>query len=109
MKETEAGTLGSLAIIAVDQGRVNDALALVKENVLAARDLGSAHGIAQSLCRAADVCARLLGNADAAAQLLSCFEGLREQIGVSEAWVSRMNERTLAAINPSSGHRSSPR
>ena len=40
----------------------------------------------------------LVGKADTAARLLSCFEALREQIGVSEAWVARMNEQTLSAI-----------
>jgi len=40
----------------------------------------------------------LLGKADAAARLLSCFEAQRERIGVSEAWVARMNEQTLSTI-----------
>ncbi len=97
-KETEAGTLGSLAMIALEQGRVEDALALGKQNLLACRDLGSLQGIAQSLCRSAGTFAVLPGKADTAARLLSCFEALREQIGVSEAWVARMNEQTVSAI-----------
>jgi predicted ATPase/class 3 adenylate cyclase len=96
-KETEAGTFGSLAMIAAEQGRVEDALGLGKQNLLACRELGSLHGIAQSLSRSAAL-AVLLGKADTAAQLLSCFEAQREQIGVSEAWVMRMNEQTLSAI-----------
>jgi predicted ATPase/class 3 adenylate cyclase len=97
-KETEAGTLGSLAMIAFEQGRVEDALALGKQNLLACRDLGSLQGIAQSLCRSAGTLAALPGKAATAARLLSCFEALREQIGVSEAWVTRMNDQTLNAI-----------
>jgi hypothetical protein len=97
-KETEAGTLGSLAMIAFEQGRVDDALALGKQNLLACLDFGSLQGIAQSLCRSAGTFAVLPGKADTAARLLSCFEALREQIGVSEAWVARMNEETLSAI-----------
>ncbi|MDP9491126.1 MAG: hypothetical protein M3P42_02825, partial [Actinomycetota bacterium] len=97
-KETEAATLGSLAMIAFEQGRVEDALALGKQNLLASRDLGSLQGIAQSLCRTAGTFAVLAGKADTAARLLSCFEAQREQIGVSEAWVARMNEETLSAI-----------
>ncbi len=98
-KGTEAGTLGSLAIIAVDQGRVEDAFALVKENLLVAwREIGSLQDVAQGLCRAAEVLAVFGGKADTSARLLSCFEGLREQIGVSEAWVGRMNERTTTSI-----------
>jgi predicted ATPase/class 3 adenylate cyclase len=97
-KETEAGTLGSLAMIAFEQGRLEDALALGKQNLLACRDLGSLQGIAQSLCRTAGTFAVLPGKADTAVRLLSCFEAQREQIGVSEAWVARMNEQTLSAI-----------
>jgi predicted ATPase/class 3 adenylate cyclase len=97
-KETEADTFGSLAMIAFEQGRVEDALALGKQNLLACRDLGSLHGIAQSLCRSASTFAVLAGKADTAARLLSCFEALREQVGVSEAWVARMNEQTLSVI-----------
>jgi len=96
--ETVVGTLGSLAMIAAEEGRAADAVSLARENLMAAIGLGSAHSTAQSLCRAADVCVRFLGRPAAAAQLLGCFEGLREQIGVSEAWVARMNERTLDAI-----------
>jgi predicted ATPase/class 3 adenylate cyclase len=96
-KETEAGTLGSLAMIAFEQGRVEDALVLGKQNLLACRDLGSLQGIAQSLCRNAGTFSVLLGKADTAARLLSCFEALREQIG-ADAWVARMNEQTLSAI-----------
>ena len=97
-KETEAGTLGSLAMIAFEQGRVEDALALGKQNLLACRDLGSLQGIAQSLCRSAGTLAVLPGKADTAARLLSCFEAQRDRIGVSEAWIARMNEETLSAI-----------
>jgi hypothetical protein len=85
-------------MIATEQGRVEDALELGKQNLLAWRDLGSLQGIAQSLCGRASALAVLLGKADAAARLLSCFEAQRERIGVSEAWVVRMNEETLAAI-----------
>ncbi|HEY8646695.1 MAG TPA: adenylate/guanylate cyclase domain-containing protein [Gaiellaceae bacterium] len=98
-KETEAATLGSLAMIAFEQGRIEDALALGKQNLLACRELGSLQGIAQSLCRCANTFAALPGKADTGARLLSCFDALREQIGVSESWVARMNEETLATIH----------
>jgi hypothetical protein len=85
-------------MIAFEQGRIEDALELGKQNLLAFRDLGSLHGLAQGLCRTAGSVAVLPGKADTATRLLSCFEAHREQIGVSEAWVARMNEQTLAAI-----------
>jgi predicted ATPase/class 3 adenylate cyclase len=97
-EETAAQTLGSLAMIAFEQGRLEDALTLGKQNLLAARELGSLHDIAQSLCRSASSFAAQPERAATAARLLSCFEALREQIGVSEAWVTRMNEETLSAI-----------
>ena len=86
-------------MIAFEQGQVDDALALGKQNLLACLDFGSLQGIAQSLCRSAGTFAVLAGKADTAARLLSCFEALRDQIGVSEAWVARMNEETLSAIH----------
>lgn len=97
-KETEARTLGSLAMIAFEQSRLEDALALGKQNLLASRELGSLQGIAQSLCRSASTFAVLPGKESTAARLLSCFEAHRDRIGVSEAWVARMNEETLSAI-----------
>jgi hypothetical protein len=48
--------------------------------------------------RSAGAFAVLVGKVDTAARLLSFFEALREQIGVSEAWVGRMKEQTLSAI-----------
>jgi len=98
LKDYEAGTLGALSVIAADQARVDDAVLLLRESVSAARELGSLQDIAQSLCRAADLLVRFRQKADVAAQLLSCFEGLRERIGVSLTWVARRNEQTLAEI-----------
>jgi predicted ATPase/class 3 adenylate cyclase len=97
-KEMEAGTLGSLSMIALEQGRDDDAHALAKESLVLWREVGSHQGIAQALCHAAADLAPLRGKTETAARLLSWFEAQREQIGVSEAWVARMNERTLAAI-----------
>ncbi len=98
LKDIEAATLGSLAMIAAGQGRVEDAVDLVRQNILASRDLGSLQDKAQSLCRSAHVLAVLLKRAENASRFLACFEALREQIGVSEGWVVRLNEETLAAI-----------
>jgi predicted ATPase/class 3 adenylate cyclase len=99
--DMEAATLGSLAMIAFDQGRIDDAIALGKLNLLACRDLGSLHGIAQALCRSANTIAVLSGKADLAAQLLACFDAQREKIGISEAWVTRMNTQTLSTVRAS--------
>jgi predicted ATPase/class 3 adenylate cyclase len=97
-KETEAGTLGSLAMIAFEQSRLEDALELGKQNLLASRELGSLQAISQALCRSASTFAVIPGKAGLAARLLSGFEALRDRIGVSEAWVTRVNDETLSAI-----------
>jgi ATP/maltotriose-dependent transcriptional regulator MalT len=98
-KDIEITTLGTLGMIAFEQGRIEDALTLGRQNLLASRDLGSLQAIAQSLCRSAVYFAALPGKADTAARLLSCFDALREQIGVSDAAFARMNEQTLSAIH----------
>jgi tetratricopeptide (TPR) repeat protein len=97
LKEMEAGTLGSLAMIAFEEGRTDHALSLGNESLLAWRDVGSPQGVAQALCHTAQL-APLLGKFDAAARLLAWFEAQREQLGVSEAWVTRMNDQTLGTI-----------
>jgi predicted ATPase/class 3 adenylate cyclase len=98
LKEMEAATLGSLSMIALEQGRKGDAHALRNESLLVWQEVGSPQGIAQAICHAAAELAILQGDAASAARLLGWFDAQRDQLGVSEAWVARMNERTLAAI-----------
>jgi hypothetical protein len=93
----QADLLGSLANIAVSQGRVEDALSMLKENHPIYRDLGDLVGSAVNLCRFARALA-FAGRAATAARLLSCFEALRNEIGGSEVWVTRDNEETLTMI-----------
>jgi hypothetical protein len=93
---------------AIDRIRNPPVLAIVPGLLLATGDDGFRCGgaflsrtlppLPLGLCRSAGTFAVLVGKADTAARLLSCFEALREQIGVSEAWVARMNEQTLSAI-----------
>ena len=101
--ESVAGTLGSLSMIAAEQGRVPESIALARENVVAARELGSIHPLAQSLCRAANLLTLSLGKPAAAAAILGFFDTLQEQIGVSEAWVQRMNDETMTSIRSQLG------
>ena len=63
------------------------------------RELGSLQAIAPSLCRNASAFAQTAGKAGVASQLLSDFEAQREQIGVSEPRIAKVNEETLAAIH----------
>jgi hypothetical protein len=95
--EREAGTLGSLAMIAFDQARHNDADVLARQSLIAAQEVGSLGLIAQSVCRVAQNLA-FRGDSVTAARLLGWFEAQNDQIGVGEPWVARMNERTIAVI-----------
>jgi predicted ATPase len=96
-KPMQADLLGSLANLAVDQDRVADALSMLNENHHIYSELGDLPGVAVNLCRFAKALASG-GSAGTAARLLSCSDVLFEEIGGSEAWVGRMNEKTLAAI-----------
>jgi predicted ATPase/class 3 adenylate cyclase len=95
----EARSLGSLGAIAGDrEGRVQDALSMLKEAYRIDRDHGDRLEIALDLCRFAAALA-VAGRAGTATRLLSRSEGLREEIGVTfRAWGAEMNDRTLASI-----------
>jgi hypothetical protein len=89
--------LGSLAWLAVGEGRVQDSLPLYEESLRIKRDLGNVIEIAMGLCGVARAITAL-GRVGTAVRLISYFEVLREEIGGSEPWITRMNEQTLATI-----------
>lgn len=93
----ESALLGSLSWVAMKEGRVQDAPALIREELRIKRDLGERIETAVGLCHAALTLAAA-GRAETAAQLISCFDALSEEIGGSHAWVRRMNDETLAII-----------
>jgi hypothetical protein len=94
----ETSTFGALAMIAVDQGRVDDALSMLKESHRIHRDLGDPIGIVRDLSRVARVLAAV-GRAETAARLLSGSMALYEELGASlRPWLAEMNEETLATI-----------
>jgi hypothetical protein len=72
-------------------------LPLLKESLSIKRDLGDRIEIATGLSSAARAMTRV-GRVTPATHVIACFEALREEIGGSEAWVTRMNEETLPAI-----------
>ena len=93
----ESVLLGSLSWVAVKEGRVEDTPALLTESLRIKRDLGADIETAVGLCHAARTLAAA-GQAEAATQLISCFETLSKEIGGSHAWVRRMNVETLPII-----------
>ena len=93
----EASTLGTLAIIALDEGRVEDADSMLKSSLRIHARLRDVLDAAVDLCRFASVLARQ-GRAATAARLLASFESLGDEVGIRRSGVAEMNETTLAAI-----------
>ena len=95
--DSEADTLGALAGIALDEGRVEEAISLRKESLCTRRDPGGSLDTGVDLCGAARTLT-FVGRGETAARLLACYEALCEEIGTKVPWVARMNEETLAII-----------
>jgi len=94
----KATSLGALAEYAIYEGRVEDALPMLKESTRIYRDLGERREVAVNLCRFARAAA-VEGRAGMAAQLFSSAEALGKEMGISWSyWVVEMNEGTLASI-----------
>jgi predicted ATPase len=94
----EASTLSALAMIAVDEGRVHDAISMLREGHRIDRDLEDPIGIARGLCRVARVLASV-ERAETAVRLLSSSEALHKELGARiRPWLAQMNEETLTAV-----------
>ncbi|MFN2589308.1 MAG: adenylate/guanylate cyclase domain-containing protein [Actinomycetota bacterium] len=93
----EASAVGALAMIAADDGRVDDALSMLERS----HRLHVAHGdlvqVGLNLCRFASVLAGA-GRARIAAMILGLSQGMREEIGAHVPWVESMNDETMASI-----------
>ncbi|MBA3475169.1 MAG: hypothetical protein H0T10_00255, partial [Actinobacteria bacterium] len=95
----EARALGVLAGFAVNEGRTQDALSMLKEVYRIDRAVGDVREIADDLCRFGQALAAA-GRAGTAARLLSSSEGLRQQIGAgAPSYIAEMNAKTLATIH----------
>jgi predicted ATPase len=88
--------LFQLATLAFDDGRVEDALGMLKESLRINRDHNRPGGIVENLCIFATFLAE--GRAETATRLLSRAEVLRAEIGGVSSWVTEMNEKTLSTI-----------
>jgi hypothetical protein len=70
---------------------------MLRQSLVIWRDAGDRTGLMEVLFSFADALAAD-GRAATAATLLSRGEALKEEIGGTERWVARMNERTLANV-----------
>ena len=92
-----AAQLEQLSLFARDDGRIDDALGMLREALSVKRDLDMPDLIVESLCRFAAILAAG-ERAGSAAVLLGTTQALREEIGGGFAWVTAMNDETLARL-----------
>jgi predicted ATPase/Tfp pilus assembly protein PilF len=93
----EASTLGALATIAFDEGRVIDANLMLRESLRLHRELGDRLDTAVDLARAARTLA-MAGRAEEAARLHGAVQAIRDQLGIRGQTVGAMGSDTLAAL-----------
>ncbi|HEX9599772.1 MAG TPA: adenylate/guanylate cyclase domain-containing protein [Gaiellaceae bacterium] len=97
-KRIEAITLGALAMHAVQDGRIEEAVSMMNESHRLHRELGDPIQTALDVCRFAALLAAK-GTAVTAAQVLSCSDALCEEIGYGlRSWDPEFVDETLTAI-----------
>jgi predicted ATPase/class 3 adenylate cyclase len=97
-RRVEAGSLAQLAIFARDEGRLEDAIAMLRDAIRIEHGFGAVLDVAIDLGRLASVLA-LAGGPGAAAVLLSSSEALTQKVGAGVPWwAGRRNEQTLTII-----------
>jgi predicted ATPase/class 3 adenylate cyclase len=97
-RRIEARSLGALAGAAADEGRFDDAHALLSESCRIDLELGNLPFLRVDLVRFALASARR-GRPGVAAQLLSRATALRDEMGYSlESWMTLETEEALAAV-----------
>ena len=99
----EARALGVLAGFAVNEGRTQDALSMLKEVYRIDRAVGEVREIADDLCRFGETLAAT-GRAGTAVRLLSSSEALRREIGArAPSYIVEMNAKTRTTIHAQLG------
>jgi non-specific serine/threonine protein kinase len=93
----ESVVLGSLASLAIEDGRVEDSRVLIRHCLLIQIDLDDRVELAVGLSHAAETLAAL-GRAELAVQLVSAFYTLSEELGGAYPWTNRMNDRTIKQL-----------
>ena len=93
-----ANTLGSLAGIAVDQRRIQDAVSFLREGDAILKDVRDLRGMLENLSRMAGLLA-FAERPALAAQILGSLEVLSEEAGGASGWARKLNEETLTTIH----------
>jgi len=90
-----ARSLGQLAAYAHAEGRIEDAISMLKESLRILHDLGDRLGIADDFGRLARTLA-VAGRAEVAIRLVPCSEALYVETGRrAGSWTATRNEATL--------------
>jgi predicted ATPase/class 3 adenylate cyclase len=98
-ESNEMHSLGQLAMIAVDEGRIDEALSMATESLRINRDFANVLQTAVYLCRSAKALA-FAGKARTATRLLSWSEAQYKERGASpRRFLEQLNEGTLTAIH----------
>ncbi|MEO7981033.1 MAG: adenylate/guanylate cyclase domain-containing protein [Sporichthyaceae bacterium] len=92
----QASVLGSLASIAITQGRLGEAVAMLREHQDLVESFGDRTGVVVNLARIARLLA-LLGEVETAAVLVACSDEASRTMGGLEAWAVETNEQTRRA------------
>jgi non-specific serine/threonine protein kinase len=97
-RRVEAFALDRMAMVTLDEGRVDEAVALLRESMALYRDLEIPSEAAECLCYVAATEAAA-GQPERAASFLSTALSRFDELGATVPfWVARRNERTLAAV-----------
>jgi hypothetical protein len=90
-------SLDQLAAYARNEGRLQEAISMLKESLRILHDLGDRGAIAENLCRFAEAVV-VAGQPETAARLVSTSETLREEVGGGVPWLAEVNDETLQTV-----------
>jgi tetratricopeptide (TPR) repeat protein len=93
----EASSLGALADYAMEEGRVDDAIALLRDSLRIHRELGDVLDTGVDLCRFAAALAAA-GEAVTAARLLASFATIPDEVSKRRFDVDQLNDETTSRI-----------
>jgi tetratricopeptide (TPR) repeat protein len=96
-KRMEASTLGALADYALEEARLDEAIALLRDSLRIHRELGDVLDTGVDLCRFAAALAAA-GDAATAARLVASFAALPDQLGSRRFSVEKLNDETTSRI-----------
>jgi predicted ATPase/DNA-binding SARP family transcriptional activator len=97
-----ASTLGALAQGAIEDGRMEDAVTLLRESLVLHRRVGDVLDTSADVCRLAAALAAL-GDPENAARLLAGFEALGERASSRRTMMAELNASTLDVVRAGLG------